>query len=393
MTYPDRGLPALAAGCRMTVCIPARNEAELIASTLDALDDQRGFDGAPLPRDLFDVVVFANSCTDATARVARRAAERTSRRIFVIERRLAFDRAHVGSARKYVLDLAAARFLIAGRPEGIVVSLDADTLPAPDWLAWIAREMNGRDAGAGRVTIAAADQERLLAPVRLLYARELAYRHILAEVQSLIDPRPEDPLPRHGSFVGASFAVSAGCYFAAGGLPARRRLEDLEFSRALRRIDARIRYSPDVRAVTSARPDARVEGGFGAFMADLHECARRGVSHTVEHPRETLAEGEVRAALRRLHRGAEAPGDIERIAELLKLPPSIWLRLVDSTAPLGAVYERVVQAAEWTRPRYAPARIETAIETLREAAGALRLAASLAVQTATFGPLDSLGAS
>jgi hypothetical protein len=70
-------LPAPRAGCRITVCIPARDEAALIGTTLAALCAQRTIEGEPLPRDFFDVIVFANNCTDGTAAAVRQVAART----------------------------------------------------------------------------------------------------------------------------------------------------------------------------------------------------------------------------------------------------------------------------------------------------------------------------
>jgi hypothetical protein len=349
--------------------LPARDEAALIGDTLAALVGQRGIDGEPLPHGFFDIVVFANNCRDETAAVARRMAARTPNvRILTIEERLPAALAHVGGARKRVLDLAATRLLAAGRPDGCIASIDSDTRANVDWIAWIAREMRGRDAVAGHVTIAPADQERLLAPVRLLYAREIAYRRILAEVEARLDPRPEDPLPRHGSFVGAGFAVTAAAYVAAGGLPALARLEDLAFARALERIDARVRHSPDVRATTSARLGARVTGGFGSFLAELHDCARRGTSFTVENAVRTIEDLEGRAALRRLRMGDARPNDGERVSQIFNLAPAEWLPEIDPALPLGYAYERITQRARSRREPLAPMRVEHAIDLLRAAA-------------------------
>jgi hypothetical protein len=393
MTDPSPvSLPAPQPGCRVTVCIPARNEAASIAQTLAALGAQRAIDGEPLRADFFDTIVFANNCTDDTAAIVRAAAAaRPAARTFVLESNAGAGGAHIGAARKYVLDVAAARFLHAGRPAGIIASIDSDTLPAEDWVAWIAREMRGRDAVAGHVTIAERDQEQLLAPVRLLYARELTYRRVLADVEAAIDPLPEDPQPRHASFVGASFAVTAACYVAAGGLPPRRRLEDVAFAHALRRIDARIRHSLQVRATTSARLAARVDGGFGTFLAQLHDCARRGESFRVEHPRLSLANLESRAALRRIRAGQERCDDVERVATILNLPARTWLPAVDPRTPLGAIDEALARRARARRQSYHDVPVEEAIELLR---GAF-LAAKTRLHAAPFSDaeLGSLDAS
>jgi hypothetical protein len=253
-------------------------------------------------------------------------------------------------------------------PLGIIASTDSDTVVDRQWIAWTLREARAADAVAGQVAIAPADQARLLAPVRLLYARELSYRRSVAEIEALLDPLPEDPLPRHNAFVGASFAVTAQTYIAAGGLPPRRRLEDLHFSYALRRIDARIRHSPCVRATTSARIAARVDGGFGSFIASLHQCAERGETFSVEHPQCTLDRLERRCALRRVwHAGARNSDELVALAERLRprTPPD-WPRLLAGAATFGAFDEYVT--ALYPPPQQPDVNVEIAIETLRVAA-------------------------
>ena len=58
--------------------IPARNEERVIAHLIDALRKQN------YPRELFDIVVTANNCTDRTAEIAR-AAGKTIPEIFAQE--------------------------------------------------------------------------------------------------------------------------------------------------------------------------------------------------------------------------------------------------------------------------------------------------------------------
>jgi hypothetical protein len=363
-----KGVPPPADACRLTVCVPARNEASFIEEALIALSDQRDIDGRPLPPGLYDIIVFANNCEDGTADVVRRIARRSAQvAIFTVESVLPPDQSHIGAARKQIMDFAAERFLAAGRADGILASIDSDTIAQTDWIAWMIREMRRADAVAGQVTIAGAAYESLLAPVRLLYARELTYRRVLAQAEALIDPRPEDPEPRHNAFVGASFAVAVSAYIAAAGIPPVPRLEDLAFSHALRRIDARVRHSPAVRASTSARLTARVDGGFGTFLADLHDCARRGESFKVEHPLGSLDDMTVRAAMRRIRLGEERPDNIERAASILGLAAGGWLPLIHSGLPFGAACDAVTERAASGRRSYRMVPVEFAIATLRAA--------------------------
>jgi hypothetical protein len=341
----------------------------LLGNALEALTLQRSMAGGPLPPSLFDVIVFANNCRDATADVARSfAAAHPAIPTAVVYADLPSDLAHIGTARKLVMDLAASRFVQNGRPRGIVATTDADTVVDSCWVAATLHESAAVDAVAGHVTIAEAELATLLVPVRLLYSRERAYRRAFADATATIDPLPHDPAPRHASFVGASFAVAADSYFAAGGLPPLARLEDRTFFEALCRIDARVRHSLLVRAQTSGRRGARVDGGFGTFVAHLYERGLSGESFFVQHPRVTLDEIELRAALRSVWWGEADDFDVRRAAELLDAAPVAWLPLVSASKPFGAVYEEVRALA--TSRVYEPVPVECATAVLRDAVAA-----------------------
>ncbi|MBC5800033.1 MAG: glycosyltransferase family 2 protein [Candidatus Eremiobacteraeota bacterium] len=359
----------------MTVAIPARDEAAYVVRALEALARQVGFDGRPLGGGLFDVVVFANNCRDDTANAVRRFASHSPQMAtYVIESDLPPHAAHVGMARRAVLDWSARRFSDEGRNDGILASTDADTVVAPDWVAWTLREMVGVDAVAGFVDIDVFERQRLMAPVRLLYARERAYRRALAELEAVLDPQPEDPLPRHASFVGASFAVTTRAYLAGGGLPPLAALEDLAFCAALRRIDARVRHSMHVRATTSARRQTHVHDGFGAFIATLHERADHLQSVTVVHAERSIGQITARAALRRLWRGARDAGDIASVSAILGAPAQAWQPLLARNVPFGRVYERIIDRVAGRRAVYPSQSVEEATIALCNACASAKAA-------------------
>ncbi|MBD5656516.1 MAG: glycosyltransferase [Candidatus Eremiobacteraeota bacterium] len=357
-------LPPLHPACRISVAIPACDEADSIEKTIAAFGRQHAIDGSLLPPGLFEVIVFANGCSDRTASLAR-AAARCRPGIHVVEAFSGARSNNVGLARKLVMDRAAARLIEAGLGGGIVASTDADTVVDDDWIAWLERESRDVEAVAGHVLISDDEQAAMLAPVRLLYARELAFRRWIADVETLLDPRPEDPAPRHASFVGASFGVRAETYRAAGGMLPLPRLEDLAFSQALQRIDARIRHSVAMRATTSARVRPRVEGGFGTFIADIVERGRRRDTFLVEPAEFWIDTFAGRAALRRYWNGAQTELDGEIISASFGLPAAEWRPLVDRSEWFGTVLERVAARAAQTRPGYAPVPVEDAIAALR----------------------------
>ena len=98
-----------------------------------------------------------------------------------------------------------------GRPDGVIVSTDADSFADPGWLAGIMREIDaGADAVGGRI-VADPDERLLLHPsAELTYLRQVAYDFLIAELEDLIDPDPFDRFPRHANHIGASLAITAG---------------------------------------------------------------------------------------------------------------------------------------------------------------------------------------
>jgi glycosyltransferase involved in cell wall biosynthesis len=370
--------PAVSRSCRMTIVMPAKDEADTIMAALTAFAAQSG-------RADFDIIVLANNCADATASRARAVARRYRQlAIHVIETTLPPPLAHVGHARKLLMDCAARRFSRASTMRGIIASADADTIVAHDWVDRMFEEMQSADAVAALVTVRRSDQRAMPAPVRLLYERELAFRRVWTDLESLIDPRPEDPPPRHGAFVGASFAVSADTYVRAGGLPQVACLEDREFLFALRRIDAKIRFSPNVRAYTSGRRVSRVHGGFGTFISHLYnqgQTARQ--SFLVEDPRQIIAELEGRAAIRRIWLGESSADDLNRLSEIFTVAPAACAGHVDRSVPFGSAYERFVTTCGRRRPAYGMVSVEDATEALCAAVAQRNAAAPTRSSTAS----------
>jgi len=265
--HPFAGIPAPSPGCRATVVIPARDEASRIERTLEALAAQCDFDGSPLAADRFDVLVYANNCSDATACVARSVARRhPDRAIHVAEEWLPPNVAHIGTARRAAMNAARARFAAAGIMQAVLAATDADTVASPVWLVWTLREMERADAVMGRILVDPLEWLALPLSIRAMLSEENAYHFAIAQLATRLDPKAYDPWPRHWQRSGPSFAVRLAAYDAAGGVPPVRALEDIALYEALRLTGARIRHSLRVRVTTSARLHARAPGGFGSRL-------------------------------------------------------------------------------------------------------------------------------
>jgi glycosyltransferase involved in cell wall biosynthesis len=287
---PFADLPVVDAACRATIVIPARDEAARIAQTLTALATQRDLDGSPLDPRTFDVLVYANNCSDRTADAARAAARCFPQfTLHVAEETLPPNVAHIGTARRAAMHAASARYARAGIADAILCATDADTLAAPQWLAWTRREMTGADAVLGRILTDPLELQLLPEATRTMLAQENAYHFAIAQLHALLQPQSHDPWPRHWQRSGPSFAVRLAAYDAVGGVPPVRTLEDIALYDALVAAGARMRHSLRVRVTTSARVRARAAGGFGERIGAWSARDSAAAGFHVEDPEITLA--------------------------------------------------------------------------------------------------------
>ncbi len=272
----------VAAGCRAVAVIPARNEAGSLPDALDALAIQEDVRSNRLRMGEFEILLFLNNCTDDSSRVARLwKAAHPEMVLHILERALSPATAHVGTARRLLMDTAWARLQGAGERAGIL-STDADTVVAPDWVAQNLFALAlGADAVGGVIELKLGELERLPKGARTAYLLDREYQRLGAELEDLLDPQPGDPWPRHLEHFGASLACTPATYARAGGLPPVKSLEDMALVDALYRIDARVRHEPAVRVYTSARLDGRASVGLSWQLRKWQETYDAGKPHQV----------------------------------------------------------------------------------------------------------------
>lgn len=338
-TQLHRQLPPPRPELRISVIIPAKNEAANLPATLAALAAQTDLQGRPWPVGAFEVIVLANNCTDATAAVVRRQARRFPHLVVhVAELCLPTAKAHVGRARRLLMDEACARLELARGPAGgIIASTDADTRVAPTWLAAIQAEIaTGADAVGGRILTEISGPT--LQPLRCLQVRDTAYRLLCARLEDLIDPAPADPWPRHHQHFGASLALTVAAYRRAGGLPEVRFLEDEALCQVLRRHDLCVRHSPHVQVLTSARRQGRVEVGLSWQLREWLHLSRQQREPHVENPTQLARRWQARRALRACWQSLSADG-CGPVAARLGLPRAALLARVRRAATFGELWE------------------------------------------------------
>ncbi len=329
----------------LSVVIPVRNEAEALTKTLASLACQVDLAGAALSPASYEVLLLANNCTDETAEAARCFARRTPNlTLHVAEISLPPEVAHVGTARRLLMDLACCRLFDCGQSRGVIASTDGDTRAAPDWAAqMLAAIAGGADAVGGRIRVERQRGEDRDA--RLYCLRDTAYQRGLARLEHLLDPDPADPWPRHFQFFGGSLGITASAYRAAGGLPPLPCLEDVALGDALRRIDARIRHSPAVRVSTSPRQEGRTALGLSSQLREWGQMGRSGQAHWVQQPAAVAARFRARRILRLLRQTKRAGSmEVSALAEALAVPVSTLQEgLADPHRPFGVLWDSVME--------------------------------------------------
>jgi hypothetical protein len=244
---------------RIAIGVPARNEGERVEVCLRrllALDTDRRIAS-------LTIFILANNCQDDTIARARRMAQLWPGRIVVEAAVLPPARAHAGWARRLALDCAAARL---ASPDDVLMSTDADTLPAADWVVRTLDHLDaGWDAVAGLARLDPLELRRLPATHRLRFAQVRRYQSALDRLKAARES--SEPWPRHYYEGGASIALTLATYRRIGGAPTPPLGEDKALFEAVRRAGGRVRHPTDVRVITSARLEGRAPGGASDTLA------------------------------------------------------------------------------------------------------------------------------
>ncbi|GAB3688983.1 glycosyltransferase [Spirosoma flavus] len=326
---------------RISVIIPARNEADNLEQALDGLRNQRQLDGNLLPARRYEVLLLLNNCTDGSEQVARDYQRRyPAFSLYVSSIQLPPEKANVGTARRLLMDEACKRLRQVGRPQGIIASTDGDTIVDPCWLAHTQAEIaQGCDAVGGRI-LTRPDLSR----VRVNHLRNVTYRMLIAQLEASLDPLAFDPWPRHFQHFGASLALTCAAYERVGGLPDVANLEDEALYRALIRMDSRVRQSPHVRVTTSTRLEGRVDIGFSEQLR-YWDCLNRSHQCQLVEPAAAIIHRiQARRLLREIWQNqtnSQSVATIQEIADTLLLNVE-WLHdRLEQSCHFGQLWEQV----------------------------------------------------
>ncbi len=208
-------------------------------------------------------VVVANNCRDRTARAAMELGMPSPWRLDVRNAELPPARANAGWARRLALDAAADHLM---RPQDVILSTDADTLVADDWLCRTLDHLDmGYDAVAGLARLNPRELRRLDGRHRDRLAQIQKYENAISFLKAA--QSSDEPWPRHFYEGGASMALTLGVYRAIGGAPTPPVGEDRALFDAIRHLGGKVRHPTDVRVMTSPRLTGRAAGGASDTLA------------------------------------------------------------------------------------------------------------------------------
>jgi glycosyltransferase involved in cell wall biosynthesis len=254
------------ADCRNILVIPCHNEPNIL-QTLQSLKD------CTIPENNTEVLIVINHSEKAShdikeknqktfGEVAPWIAENTTLKLkfFVIGPiELREKWAGVGLARKTGMDEAVARFNFLNIKHGVVVSLDADTLVAENYLVEIEEHFKQNHMHVG-ATIAFEHQKEGLPENQLqginLYEQFLKYYK---------DALSYTGYPFSMFTIGSAFAVTAEAYVKRGGMNRRQAGEDFYFLQNLVQLGT-VGEITSTKVYPSARSSNRVPFGTGAAM-------------------------------------------------------------------------------------------------------------------------------
>ncbi|MFS0736012.1 glycosyltransferase [Sphingomonas sp. 1P06PA] len=233
------------------VCVPCRNEARLLPNLLDALAAQRG--AGP-----FVLCLLYDGCSDASADVVAARSKQLPFRVITAD--IAAGAPNAGLARGRAMALGLD--LLGDRPGAIIVSTDADSVPASNWLASNLAALEVADVAAGRIM----REPGFPSP---LQDRVEAYLDSLHMLRRKIDPLPWEAPATHHYTSGASLGFRLGAYRSLGGFDPLPSAEDARMVDTAHRAGLRVRHDDAIRVTTSARRVGRAVGGLADHLRDI----------------------------------------------------------------------------------------------------------------------------
>lgn len=375
--------------CIATIVLPVRNEAGFLQKNLKSFARQVDLTNRPFDSKLFEIIIFANNCDDESAKIARRW-QRANKHltIHVAEAKIRPENANIGFVRRWLMSEANDRLRRNRAKGGVILTTDADTAVASDWLAANLREIkNGADAVGGRILIKAEELKKMPQKALRFHLLDTDYRLLTAEIEARLDYIAHDYLPRHHQHFNASFAVTTAAFARAGGVPRVRFLEDVAFYHALLRVDARFRHSPKVTVETSSRQSGRTEMGLSTQIKEWRIMGEKGDKLQAECAKAIEERIRLRKSLRLLWRKVQHynifRSEISPVSDKLLVSEDFVSHQLNVPQTFGSLYEKVLReqskVGEWAK-KFPNAEVEQSLFKLRNLVKPLRRETALAAR-------------
>ena len=165
---------------------------------------------------------------------------------------------NAGSARRAAMAIALGT---GESPPDLLLTTDADSVPAPDWVACARKALTRADVACGRI-------ERLDSPHRGQDRIERYYDRLHA-LRRRLDPVAWEEAPAHHFSGGANLAFRTHVYVALGGFAPVPSGEDARIVDDAARAGFRVRRDATMLVRTSARRVGRASAGLAATLRQL----------------------------------------------------------------------------------------------------------------------------
>lgn len=252
---------------RIVFTVPAKDEEDTIAACLEAFQQQIDVSGR-FAMASFEVLLLINNTTDGT--INRALAARRHPGVHVVSVDLPPHYAHIGWARRLAMEWGSQRLVQNGHPDGIIVSTDADSQLASDFVRELMQTFALPNVHAAGAMLLVKDEIRgsVFDNLRKYFSLEKQLRQ-RAQQEVAFDLV-------HSHFSGAGFAVRQRMYAAVGGLSPWPYNEDKYFYQKLLQRDACIKMNDRLIIYTSSRTAGRTEWGMAAQLMKWKKAEEDG---------------------------------------------------------------------------------------------------------------------
>ncbi len=260
----------------IAICVPARNEAAALPQLFAALERLEPVGVTPI------LCLLLDSCCDASAAVVAAYAAHAS--LPVVVREAAQPDANAGRARHAAM--LVGEHALQG--SGLLLTTDADSAPASDWLQAMVAGLHQADVVAGRVV-------RTVTRPNPLQDRLECYYEALYALRRAVDPVAWETTMTHHHASGANLGLSVEAYRTLGGFPPLPGGEDARLVDDAARAGLRVRRDAASVVHTSDRRHGRATHGLAGTLRALD---RDGERLEVAHPRDATWQYRQHAAAR-----------------------------------------------------------------------------------------------